>query len=188
MEELVNGIDLLLEEHKAFEAVLDALEGAARRVRDGEPVPAGTLEDIFLFCRRFTDGCHHVNEEEILFPALAAHGLTPDMTPMSALTAQHESGRAFLSELQSAYDRFVTGQEDARQDVYVLAREYVGMLREHIWIENHYYRSPAAEAMTAAENQKLMTAILSCERGGGAADRRRFLDLAEHHRQLVASW
>ena len=187
MEELVTGIDLLLEEHKALEAVMDALEGAARRLRDGETVPPGTLEDIFLFCRRFTDGCHHVHEEDILFPALAAHGLTPDMTPMSALAAQHESGRAFLSELQDAYGRFTEGDDCARQDVYVLAREYVGMLREHIWIENHYFRSPAAQALTAEEDARLATAILSCQ-NGGSSERQRFLDLAERHRQLVSSW
>ncbi|HEX6972988.1 MAG TPA: hemerythrin domain-containing protein [Vicinamibacterales bacterium] len=183
----MKGIELLMEEHRALECVLSALEGAARRLRDGESIPSGTLEDIFIFCRRFTDGCHHVHEEEILFPALAAHGLTPDMTPMSALAAQHESGRAFLRELQTAYDRFVDGDDAARNEVYVLAREYVTMLREHIWIENHYFRSPAAQALTPAEDAKLTDAILAC-RSGGVAERQRFLDLAERHRQLVASW
>jgi hemerythrin-like domain-containing protein len=187
MEALVTGIDLLMEEHRALESVLTALEGATKRLRDGDGVPAGTLEDIFIFCRRFTDGCHHVHEEEILFPALAAHGLTPDMTPMSALAAQHESGRAFLAELQAAYERFVAGDDSARQEVYVLAREYVGMLREHIWIENHYFRSPAAQALTPDEDAKLTQAVLACRNGGGA-ERQHFLDLAERHRQLVASW
>lgn len=184
----MKSIDLLMEEHQALESVLSALEAAAKRVRDGEPVPDGTLEDIFLFCRRFTEGCHHVNEEEILFPALAAHGLTLDMTPMSALAAQHESGRAFLAELQAAYERFAAGEESARQEVHILAREYVGMLREHIWIENHYFRSAAAEALTPEEDARLAHAIVTCERGGGRAQRQSFLELAERHRQLVASW
>lgn len=184
----MKAIDLLMEEHHALEAVLNALEASTKRLRDGETVPPGMLEDIFLFCRGFTDGCHHVNEERILFPALAAHGLTSEMTPMSALAAQHESGRAFLSELQSAYDRFSAGDDSARKEVYSLAREYVGMLREHIWIENHYFRSPAAKALTPEEDAKLSTAILSCQPGGGSAERQRFLDLAERHRQLVASW
>lgn len=183
----MNAIDLLMEEHHALESVLIALEASTTRLRDGETVPDGTIEDIFLFCRRFTDGCHHVHEEKILFPALAAHGLTPDMTPMSALAAQHESGRAFLAELQAAYTRFCAGDNDARQDVYLLAREYVGMLREHIWIENHYFRSPAAQALTPEEHAKLAQAILAC-RNGGAAERQGFLDLAERHRQMVASW
>lgn len=184
----MKSIDLLMEEHHALESVLNALEAAAQRLRDGEPVPPGTLEDIFLFCRRFTDGCHHVHEEEILFPALAAHGLTPEMTPMSALAAQHESGRAFLAELQAAYTRFAAGDDLARQDVHLLAREYVGMLREHIWIENHYFRSPAAQALTPEEDAKLTNAILTCRAAGGANERQRFLDLAERHRQLVSSW
>lgn len=183
----MKGIDLLLEEHRAFEAVLSALEGATKRLRDGERVPTGILEDIFVFCRRFTDGCHHVHEEQILFPALAAHGLTPDTTPMSALSAQHESGRAFLSDLRGAYDRFAAGDDGARNEVYVLAREYVGMLREHIWIENHYFKSPAAEALTPEEDARLAAAILSCQ-DGGFAERQRFLDLAERHRQLVSTW
>lgn len=184
----MKSIDLLMEEHHALESVLNALEAVAKRLRDGQAVPDGTIEDIFLFCRRFTDGCHHLNEEQILFPALAVHGLTPEMTPMSALAAQHESGRAFLTELQQAYDRFGAGNESALGEVYILAREYVGMLREHIWIENHYFRSAAAQALTEAEDAKLADAILTCELGGGYAQRQRFLDLAERHRQLVASW
>jgi len=183
----VTGIDLLLEEHRALECVLGALDAATTRLRDGDHVPPGILEDIFLFCRRFTDGCHHVHEEEILFPALAAHGLTPDMTPMSALAAQHESGRAFLADLQAAYRRYTDGDDCARKEVHVLALEYTGMLREHIWIENHYFRSPAAQALTPEEDATLAGAILSCQHGGGL-ERQHFLDLAERHRQLAASW
>ena len=184
----MTGIDLLMEEHRALEAMLDALEAATRRVRDGEDVPAGAIEEIFHFCKRFTDGCHHVNEEQILFPALAAHGLTPDMAPMAVLAAQHESGRAFLQDLQNAYERFAAGDESVRQDIYVLAREYAGMLREHIAIEDHYFRSPAAQALTPAENGRLEKAILECARGGGPCGRREFLDLAVRHRNAVATW
>jgi hemerythrin-like domain-containing protein len=188
MEEQVKGIDLLLEEHRALESVLRALEASTRRLREGAEVPDGLIEDIFDFCRRFTDGCHHVHEETILFPALATHGLTPDLTPMSALAAQHESGRAFLRDLMEAYARFRAGDECAKQEVYVLAREYVSMLREHIAIEDHYFRSPAAQALTADENERLSRAILSCERGGGANGRAQFLERASRHRELVSSW
>lgn len=184
----MTAIDLLMEEHRALEAMLDALEAAARRVRDGQSVPAGAIEEIFFFCKQFTAGCHHVNEEEILFPALAAHGLTPDMTPMAALAAQHESGRAFLGDLQNAYERFAAGDESVRKDIYVLAREYSGMLREHIAIEDHYFRSPAAQALTPDEDERLRTAILQCARGGGPLERRKFLDLAARHRNAVATW
>ena len=157
-------------------------------MRDGENVPAGAIEEIFNFCKRFTDGCHHVNEEQILFPALAAHGLTPDMTPMTVLAAQHESGRAFLEDLQNAYARLVAGDDSVRKEVHVLAREYAGMLREHIAIEDHYFRSPAAQALTPAEDERLQTAILECARGGGPCGRRDFLDLATRHRNAVATW
>ena len=85
------------------------------------------------------------------------------------------------------HERILGGDDSARKEVYVLAREYVVMLREHIWIENHYFRSPAAQALTPDEDAKLTQAILLC-RNGGVAERQHFLDLAERHRQLVASW
>lgn len=184
----MRSIQLLMEEHRALEATLGALEAAGRRLKAGMDVPVGTFEDIFGFCRRFTDGCHHVHEEEILFPALAAHGLTPDLTPMSALVAQHESARVFLAELQEAYGRFRQGDETARHDVFVRSREYVEMLREHIAIEDHYFQSDAARELTAEEDDRLATAILTCERGGGCDSRQRFLASAQRHRELVASW
>jgi hemerythrin-like domain-containing protein len=184
----MKSIDLLIEEHRALEATLDALEAASRRLHSGIPVPGETFDNIFAFCKRFTDGCHHVHEERLLYPALAAHGLTPDLTPMSALVAQHESARAILAELHEAYDRFCRGDESARRDVFVVAREYVTMLRDHMSIEEHYFQSPAALALTPDEDDRLAEAILSCERGGGVESRRQFLDSARRHRELVQSW
>jgi hemerythrin-like domain-containing protein len=184
----MKSIDLLLEEHRALSATLDALEMAGRRLHSGIAVPPETFDNIFAFCKRFTDGCHHIHEERLLYPALAAHGLTPDLTPMSALVAQHESARAILAELHAAYDRFHGGDEAARHDVFVIAREYVVMLRDHMAIEEHYFRSPAALALTREEDEQLAAAILSCEHAGGADGRRQFLDSARRHRELVQSW
>jgi hemerythrin-like domain-containing protein len=184
----MRSIDLLIEEHRALSATLDALEAASRRLHSGIDVHEETFDNIFAFCKRFTDGCHHVHEERILFPALAAHGLTPDLTPMSALVAQHESARAILAELQAAYTRFRRGDEGARHDVFVVTREYVTMLRDHMSIEEHYFQSPAALALTPEEDERLADAILSCERGGGCDGRRKFLESARRHRDLVQSW
>ena len=157
----MRAIDLLFEEHRAFESILDALEHSVGRIQHGAPVPDPDVEQMFEGCRRFTAGRHHQIEEAILFPALARHGLTPDLTPVAALEAQHESGRAFLGEFEDAYRDLIGGDETARQRVYVLMREYVGMLRDHMWIEDYYFRSPAANALTPEENRQLATAILS---------------------------
>src|SRR5262245_29692246 len=175
----MSAIDLLLEEHRAFESILDGLERSIGRIYAGAPAPARDVEEILLLCRRFTAGCHHRIEETILFPALARHGLTPDLTPIAALEAQHESGQAFLNEFEAAYEGLVRGDETARHRVYVLMREYVGMLRDHMWIEDHYFRSPAARALTASEDGVLADAILAQD---CLAERQHFLDLAARYR------
>src|SRR6185436_9023398 len=171
----MHAIDLLFEEHRAFESILDALEQSIGRIQAGGPVPDGEVDRLLEQCRRFTAGRHHRVEEAILFPALARHGLTPDLTPIAALEAQHESGRAFLGEFEDAYHDLIRGDETARQRVYVLMREYVGMLRDHMWIEDYYFRSPAANALTPDENRLLAAAILSED----SYDRDTFLALAE---------
>jgi len=175
----MRAIDLLLEEHRAFESILDALEESIGRIRDGGPVPDLEVEELLTQCRCFTAGRHHQIEESILFPALGRHGLTPDLTPIAALEAQHESGRAFLDEFEQAYRDAVDGVRAARPRLHVLMREYVGMLRDHMWIENHYFRSPAANALTPAEDGQLAAAILSPE---SRVERERLLERADRCR------
>ena len=168
-------IDLLFEEHRAFEAILEGLEQSIGRIHAGGSVRDPQIPGILEQCRRFTAGRHHRIEESILFPALGRHGLTPDLTPIAALEAQHESGRAFLGEFEAAYDDLIRGDDAARDRVYVLMREYVGMLRDHMWIEDHYFRSAAANALTPEEDRELSAAILAED---SRADRERFLALA----------
>jgi len=72
-------LDVLMDEHRGFSAMLDVLDAVAGRLERGADVPMAMLVDVVDFFENFTDQ-HHEREEEMLFPLLAKHGIGPDQT------------------------------------------------------------------------------------------------------------
>jgi hemerythrin-like domain-containing protein len=184
----MRSIELLLQEHRAIELMLDVLDRAARRLQAGGAVERAFMEQLFEFFERFGDAGHHSKEELCLFPVLARHGLGPDTAPIGALISQHEVGRVYLADLRATFERTARGDKTAGPELVMLATEYRDMLREHIWLEDQYFVEFATGVMTEDEDEELVGAM----RDGGAAmapaDRRRYLDLAARHREISARW
>ena len=51
--------DLLMEEHRVIERLLDSLDLAAGRLESGKPVRPGFFIEAAEFVKGFADGCHH---------------------------------------------------------------------------------------------------------------------------------
>lgn len=184
----MKSIELLLEEHRAIERMLSVLESAAVRLHGGGDVPRPVADELFEFFERFGDAGHHQKEEDLLFPVLAAHGLGPETSPIGALAAQHEVGRAFLGDLRRTFRRIERGDSAAREDFATLAREYADMLREHIRIEDHYFVEFASRVMTPAEDDELARAIVGPRARFPARDRQRYMDMTARHEEIAAAW
>src|SRR5450756_440878 len=61
--------EVLMQEHRVIERVLDALETAANHLDRGHPVRPGLFLEAADFIAGFADGCHHRKEEGVLFGA-----------------------------------------------------------------------------------------------------------------------
>ncbi len=113
-------------------AILDIL--AARVVRNDLP-PTEELAGLLEFFTVFADGCHHVKEESILFPALEAAGLSRGGGPVDMLLAQHEEGRRLVGALRRELPALA--RDAAARDRFAAeAHAYVAMLERHIAMEN----------------------------------------------------
>ncbi|HLA08413.1 MAG TPA: hemerythrin domain-containing protein, partial [Anaerolineales bacterium] len=58
--------DILIQEHRVIEKVLDSLETAANRLSAGDAIPMDFFLKAADFIKNFADGCHHKKEEGIL--------------------------------------------------------------------------------------------------------------------------
>lgn len=128
----MQAIDVLMQEHRVIEQVLEALDAAATRLARGEVVPARFFLDAADFASGFADGCHHRKEEGVLFPTMKRHGAPPSGGAIEVMLDEHEQGRGYVRQLREAAKRLDAGDGDAASRVIAAARGYAVLLRDHI--------------------------------------------------------
>ena len=132
------------------------LDSLASRVEGDELPPADDLRGLLDFFTVFADGCHHVKEERILFPALEAAGLARGAGPVGALLEQHDEGRRLVGLMRGALPSLERDAQ-ARRRFAAAARDFVTMLDRHIALENEGLFA-IAEGMLTAEDDRDITA------------------------------
>ncbi len=97
--------EILKEEHRVIERVLNSLDIGAQRLADGQPVPMDFFIKTTDFVKGFADGCHHKKEEQVLFPALEENGLPREGGPVGAMLADHDEGRRLTRAIREEAER-----------------------------------------------------------------------------------
>jgi len=146
----VKPTDVLMNEHRLIEHVLDALEIAADRLHRGQAVRPAFFLEAADFIAGFADGCHHHKEEGVLFGAMRESGAPAGGGPIEVMLAEHEQGRTLTRGLREAARRLESGDASARVQVVSHARRYVALLREHIAKEDNVL-FPLADALLSSE-------------------------------------
>jgi hemerythrin-like domain-containing protein len=77
-----------------------------------------------------------MKEEGVLFPAMAAAGLSMQSGPLAVMIAEHVEGRRLAGGMRKAAERLQGGDLTARQEVLSNAHSYVKLLVAHIDKEN----------------------------------------------------
>ncbi len=129
-------LDVLKEEHRLIERVLEALEVYAERVSCGEPAPRHDLGEFVAWLSEFADGHHHRKEEELLFKAMELHGLPPQSGPLGCMHAEHDAARQLVSEMRAYAYRPRDWDAQARLEVSSMAHDFAHLLRSHIQKED----------------------------------------------------
>jgi hemerythrin-like domain-containing protein len=165
---------ILMHEHELIRQALGVLDTLAGRVAANEVPPAADLAGLVAFLVDFADGCHHVKEETLLFPALASAGLPHGQGPLAAMLDQHEQGRRLVGVMRRELPA-LEGDPGARERFATAAREYVALLEQHIRIENEVL-FPGADGMLSEAGDAAIAAAMDRheEREMGAEVHRRF--------------
>jgi len=181
-------LELLMDEHRGFSAMLDVLDAVAGRLDRGSAVPMPMLVDVLDFFDRFADR-HHDKEETLLFPLLAKHGIGPDQTVVSVLMSQHEAGRVYGMKMRQELKRMQQGDPSAAAALVSDARGYTELIREHIRIEDEYFYKLADRVLTAAEHAALVEQFTASPGHRSAhPERERYLRMLEVYPAVVAGW
>ena len=154
----MKAIQIIMQEHRVIETMLDALQTAAADYAAG--ASPRFLPRILDFFETYADASHHEKEEHILFPALERHGIQPNASLLGALVAQHESCRGLVRELR---EHLAGPPPDraARRLFAATANEYAGMLRLHIGLEDQFLRDVAGNGTLPAEEDQALAAAMA---------------------------
>lgn len=178
--------EILMNEHRVIERVLDALEIAAKRVESGQPVPPEYFLDACDFIAGFADGCHHRKEEGVLFVELAASGMPANQGPIGVMLHEHEQGRAFTRAIREAARKLAEGDAGATRALIANAKGYVALLRDHIAKEDEVLFPMADQLIPAERHEQLLAGFARVEHlDTGPGAHQKFLDLAD---RLTAPW
>jgi hemerythrin-like domain-containing protein len=156
--------EILMEEHRIIERVLDALEAALGRIGTSDKVGPRFFLDAASFIRNFADAFHHMKEEDVLFEALAANGMPKQAGPIGVMLYEHEQGRRFTQGLHAAAERWSGGDDDARADVVANGQAYVDLLRQHIMKEDGILFPMAAQFLSPAEQERVLADFARVEK------------------------
>lgn len=172
--------EILMQEHRVIEQVLDCLDAmAARCVQDGR-LDAGSALEAVDFFRSFADRCHHAKEEEQLFPMMERRGFDPHSGPTAVMRQEHVQGRALIAAMEAAAPGAGAGEAAANAAWLEAARQYSGMLRMHIQKEDHCLFPMADNGLMPTDVDELSRQFDAVERDHiGPGVHERYLRLAD---------
>lgn len=169
----MNATDALMNDHRVIEQVLSCLETMAAQAEATGVLDVESAAQALDFFRVFADRHHHGKEEGHLFPLLEARGLVRHGGPTGVMLHEHELGRALLADLAAAIER------QSAADFLSPAREYVQLLRDHIWKEDQRLFRFADQLLGEEEDRQLMQAFEAAEQAPlGEGTRTSYLQLA----------
>ena len=170
---------ILQDEHRIIERVLDCLERLAERGRAEGRLDVGPARDAIEFFRGFADRNHHGKEESHLFPMMEQRGFSPDAGPTAVMRREHEQGRQLVGAMADALDSASAGEAVGVEAFLGAAHDFINLLRQHIHKENQILFPMAEQALTAADKEKLLEAFARVNSEEiGEAERQRLMQIA----------
>lgn len=148
--------DVLMNEHRVIEQVLDCLEKMVSQIRTAGTLDLDNARRAVDFFKNFADGCHHGKEENALFPMMESRGFPHEHGPIGCMLHEHDLGRRNLQALSHAIERVAAGDRAALRLFASHAQEYICLLREHILKEDNRLFQMANHIFTDENNRQVL--------------------------------
>lgn len=169
--------EMLSDEHRVIERVLAVVEKLAVLPVEGR---LHSWKQALDFIRHFADGCHHLKEEKILFPAMEERGVPRDGGPIGMMLTEHEEGRGYVRAMMAALTLAEARNEAAKDTLLKNAGAYLHLLREHIQKEDEILFRIADDVIPPDEQKQLLRSFEEHEaREIGEGVHEKYLKIAE---------
>lgn len=129
----MDGIALMVEEHKNIKRMLKVIRRACLGVINGKDINFDDFEKMIDFVRNYADKHHHGKEEKILFNKMVDEiGGAAEKLVKFGMLVEHDFGRMYMRDLEEALGKVKNGDEEAKLDVIANAVSYTNLLSRHI--------------------------------------------------------
>lgn len=146
----MNGIELMIDEHKYIKRMLQVLRKASFKLLKGEKPAYDDFYRMIDFVKTYADDHHHGKEEKLLFNRMEEElGDIGKVIIKNGMLVEHDMGRFHMAELRKALEESKKGNEEAKLDIIANAVGYANLLDRHIDKEdNVVYRFAERELST----------------------------------------
>lgn len=159
----MKSVERLITEHVLIERGLSLLEKAVARIEAGQSIPEGFSIWAPRFFKNFADQCHHAKEEDVFFPVLKQRGIPEQGGPIGVMLHEHVLGRNCVAQMVEANQ---SQPFDARKFADA-AKQYIPLLRQHIFKENNILFRMAQQVMSDADDDEVMSGFSQAEQERG---------------------
>ena len=148
--------EALKKDHRVIEKMLNVLEVVSKKIEQGEELSAETLKKASDFIRNFADNYHHGKEEDILFRTMEERGFPREGGPIAMMLVEHDEGRGYARALAEGIEKYASGDSSAKKTVAENARNYAGLLAQHIQKEDNILYMMADNILPEALQRELL--------------------------------
>ena len=155
--------DILMNEHRLIEQVLNCLEKILEQCTAEKKLDAKSAKQAIEFFRTFADRCHHGKEEAQLFPVMQANGFSGGCSPVVVMLREHELGRLYIQGMDAAIEPAAAGDSESLKWFIQHGQSYLKLLREHIRKEDMCLFPAANHRLTEKDQEQLLAAFEKIE-------------------------
>ncbi len=159
----------LRREHQIILRVLGVLERLLVRFKEEGRFEGDSLGRCVEFFQLFADACHHAKEENLLFPLLETRGIPNQGGPIGVMLYEHSLARQFTRNMAEALEAAESGDAGAIARFRENARQYLELLRQHIFKEDNILFSAGDRVMDDSDQATLCSQFgeVGCRAFGG---------------------
>jgi hemerythrin-like domain-containing protein len=147
----MKSVDRLVKEHDLIERGLNLLEKSVPLIESGQPVPEDFPKWAPDFFSQFADKCHHAKEEDLFFPLLKERGIPEEGGPIGVMLHEHVMGRDCVGRMREASEQ----DEFDGAKFATAAKEFIPLLRQHIFKENNVLFKMAGNMLSEADDNAM---------------------------------